>query len=121
MDIKKAEKSLNIKTNVLKRILKEYEYYLKEVAGSEKYIGELIAKEGIDSYDIKKAREVLQENHSMSQNTLDRIETSRVNLIEELKVFESIYKPEGDDSETPQRILINQAREYLEKAENLKK
>ncbi|CEF67209.1 Tubulin binding cofactor A family-containing protein [Strongyloides ratti] len=121
MDVKKAERALSIKANILKRTLKDYEYYLKEISSSEKYIENLKAKEDTDPYDIKKATEVLQENHVMTQNALDRIDSSKLNLLEELKEFESIYQPEDDDTESSARQLINQVKEYLEKADSFKK
>uniref|UniRef100_A0A0N5BWV3 Tubulin-specific chaperone A n=1 Tax=Strongyloides papillosus TaxID=174720 RepID=A0A0N5BWV3_STREA len=121
MDIKKAEKALSIKANILKRTLKDYEYYLKEIASSEKYIENLKSREDSDPYDIKKATEVLQENQAMSQNALDRIDSSKLNLTEQLKEFELTYQSECGDSESSASQLINQVKEYLEKADNLKK
>uniref|UniRef100_A0AAF5D2Y7 Tubulin-specific chaperone A n=1 Tax=Strongyloides stercoralis TaxID=6248 RepID=A0AAF5D2Y7_STRER len=121
MDVKKAEKALSIKANILKRTLKDYEYYLKEISSSEKYIEDLKAKEDSDPYDIKKATEVLQENHVMSQNALDRIDSSKLNLLEQLKEFELLYESVDNDAESSGRQLINQAKEYLEKADSYKK
>uniref|UniRef100_A0A913HMT6 Tubulin-specific chaperone A n=1 Tax=Strongyloides stercoralis TaxID=6248 RepID=A0A913HMT6_STRER len=120
MDVKKAEKALSIKANILKRTLKDYEYYLKEISSSEKYIEDLKAKEDSDPYDIKKATEVLQENHVMSQNALDRIDSSKLNLLEQLKEFELLYESVDNDAESSGRQLINQAKEYLEKADSYK-
>lgn len=53
-------KEMQIKTNILKRYVKEYQFYEKEVQKHIEKINILKADESVDEYTIKKLNEILQ-------------------------------------------------------------
>lgn len=56
----KLLKDLQIKTNVVKRLVKEYHAYEKEVDKQKERIEKLKSASEVDEYAVKKANEVLQ-------------------------------------------------------------
>lgn len=73
-------KTLKIKANVVKRIMKEKTTYEKEVKLTENRIEKMKA-EGRDEYDIKKMHEVLNESKMMVPDCLKRLQ----NAVDDLK------------------------------------
>lgn len=60
MSNQKVLKELQIKTNILKRYMKEHNFYQKEVQKHIEKINALKADASVDEYTIKKLNEVLQ-------------------------------------------------------------
>lgn len=59
-DAAKLFKELQIKTNVVKRLIKEYHSYEKEVEKTKEKIEKMKADPDVDDYTVKKATDVLQ-------------------------------------------------------------
>ncbi|KAF9187177.1 hypothetical protein BGZ51_001501 [Haplosporangium sp. Z 767] len=59
-----STRDFTIKTNVLKRLVKEQVYYNQEKLNQQKRIDDMVAKDPED-YEIKKQREVLEETLDM--------------------------------------------------------
>ncbi|KAI8639432.1 tubulin binding cofactor A [Parasitella parasitica] len=70
---------LKIKTNVLKRINREYYGYLKEAVTQQKRIDKLI-EENADEADISKQKEVLAETHQMIPDVKKRLAAAQQDL-----------------------------------------
>lgn len=74
-----APTQLEIKTNALKRLLKEESLYKKEVLEQEQYVQTLKSK-NVDAYELKKQIEVLNESERMVTEMMQKIETHKLSL-----------------------------------------
>ncbi|KAF9973155.1 hypothetical protein BGZ73_003622 [Actinomortierella ambigua] len=74
-----STRDLTIKTNVLKRLVKEKIFYEKEKTAQEAKIEAMVAADP-DNYDIKKQREVLEETLTMIPDVERRILAAREDL-----------------------------------------
>jgi tubulin-specific chaperone A len=68
-------KPLKIKLGVCKRMIKEVEYYKKEVKENEEIISRLI-HEGIEDLQLKQPRKCLEESYAMVPESSARLQTS---------------------------------------------
>ncbi|KAJ1983479.1 hypothetical protein H4R33_004741 [Dimargaris cristalligena] len=75
-------RDLTIKTNTLKRVLNDEQYYLKEAASQRTHIDKLRA-DGADEYVIRKQVEVLDETLNMLPDSKKRI----AKAVEDLKTL----------------------------------
>ncbi|CAJ0960443.1 unnamed protein product, partial [Mesorhabditis belari] len=75
-------KQLKVKAGVVKRFVKDYNYYTKEVAREEERIAKLSSDPEQEDfeYKLKKANEVLQESRSMIGDTSRRLLTATDDL-----------------------------------------
>jgi tubulin-specific chaperone A len=102
---KNYKKDLQLKTNSVKRLLKEYQSYDKEVQKLQAKYDELKSN-NVDEYDIKKQNEYLQESISAKNvtktklrtwtdeltNYINSIEDEEVKLLEEYKNAQEMLK-----------------------------
>ncbi|KAK3819850.1 MAG: tubulin binding cofactor A [Benniella sp.] len=98
-----STRDLTIKTGVLKRTLKEKDYYNKEKKSQEDRITKMI-EDGSDEYDIKKQREVLQETLDMLPDVDRRLKSAQFDL-------ENLVANAGDD--------LKQTSEYEKAVQDL--
>ncbi|KAI8054277.1 tubulin binding cofactor A [Syncephalis plumigaleata] len=101
-----AERELKIKTSALKRLVKDYRYYVSEASAQTTKIEELVA-ENADPYVVKKQREVLDDTLQMFPDTQRRISEMRE------KVTSLLNDPSVVDEE-----IKTAAQEALTEAEN---
>ncbi|CAM9606575.1 unnamed protein product [Chrysoparadoxa australica] len=76
------ERQLKIKTGVCRRMLKEVSCYEEEAATNEAKVQKM-KDEGMDSHDIAKQEEVLQESLMMIPDSTNRLEKA----LEDLRAF----------------------------------
>ncbi|KAJ1719197.1 hypothetical protein LPJ53_005996 [Coemansia erecta] len=69
-------RTLKIKTNAVKRLVKDRSAYLSEVTAQQQRIETLRAKDGVHEADIRKQNEVLEETVQMIPHTERRIKDS---------------------------------------------
>ncbi|KAG0253211.1 hypothetical protein BG011_006494 [Mortierella polycephala] len=74
-----STRDFTIKTNVLKRLVKEQIYYNQEKLHQQKRIDAMVAKDPED-YEIKKQREVLEETLDMLPDVERRIKAAHQDL-----------------------------------------
>ncbi|KAI8466112.1 MAG: tubulin binding cofactor A [Monoraphidium minutum] len=72
-------RSIKIKTNTLKRLQKEFSYYLTEKDKEQTRVDRLRA-EGADTHDLKQAENVLAESAMMIPETRQRLEAALSDL-----------------------------------------
>lgn len=72
-------RSIKIKTNTLKRLRKEFSYYLAEKDKEQSRVDRL-RTEGADAYDLKQAESVLAESAMMIPETRQRLEAALSDL-----------------------------------------
>jgi tubulin-specific chaperone A len=87
-----AERELKIKTGALKRLHKEYLYYIAERDKQNERINKMI-EENADPYDIRKQREVLDDTIQMIPDSQRRMEETLA------KVKELLNNPDVKDPE----------------------
>ncbi|CEG69046.1 hypothetical protein G6F70_005952 [Rhizopus microsporus] len=92
---------LKIKTNVVKRIHKEYLSYEKEAEHQQKRIDKLIA-EGADEADVRKQKEVLDETFQMIPDVKKRLATAYQDLQNQIENGENT---DLDELQEAQSIL----------------
>lgn len=85
---------LQIKTNALKRLIKEEKLYKQEVVEQEQYV-EQMKRNQADQYEIKKQIEVLHE----SQRMVPQVSGKIASMKESLREFLNEYTGEEDVSE----------------------
>ncbi|XP_028319165.1 tubulin-specific chaperone A [Gouania willdenowi] len=74
-----ATRQIQIKTGIVKRLVKEENSYIKEVKEQEEKIKHLKAEAG-DEYFIKKQMEVLQESKMMIRDSHRRLAVAHADL-----------------------------------------
>ncbi|KAL0224302.1 hypothetical protein P9112_003692 [Eukaryota sp. TZLM1-RC] len=79
-------RNLKIQTSVLRRIVRELDYYRAEVTQQESKIDSM-RQTGSDDADINKQMEVLDESRQMIPDTLHRLESAWHNLNQCLDEF----------------------------------
>lgn len=84
-----APSKLDIKVKALQRLLREKDYYFKELGDQEKHLESLTASKG-DEYEIKKQGELVAETKRMIPELEGKITLHR----EELSKFLDGYKGE---------------------------
>ncbi|KAG7192214.1 uncharacterized protein KQ657_001932 [Scheffersomyces spartinae] len=89
-----APSPLQIKSNAVKRLIQENKLYLDEVEENKQLVAKLEA-DGGDVYDIKKAKQVLDESERMVAHMGKLLDTHRGAL----KTFLETYKGDEDTSE----------------------
>ena len=81
-------KQLMIKTKACQRLIKEVEYYRKEVKENEQKLRRM-EDENRDPYDIKKFQEVLSESHMMVPDSICRRDKAVGDLRDFLSTLEN--------------------------------
>eukprot|EP01096_Ripella_sp_DP13-Kostka_P010469 TRINITY_DN410_c0_g1_i1.p1 TRINITY_DN410_c0_g1~~TRINITY_DN410_c0_g1_i1.p1 ORF type:complete len:162 (+),score=76.53 TRINITY_DN410_c0_g1_i1:65-487(+) len=79
---RKMERKLGIKSDSIKRLIKEVGYYQKELETQRAKMSTMIS-EGKDEYDIKKQREIVEESETMVPDTINRL----LNSVRDLELF----------------------------------
>ncbi|CAD5205680.1 unnamed protein product [Bursaphelenchus okinawaensis] len=102
----KVVKQLTIKTNVLKRLIKEVDYYVKEGEKQKASYTELEAKDP-SAYELKKLDEVWKETISMIPTIERKVRTARDDLKNYITANENEIKETGE---------LQLANEQLERA-----
>lgn len=95
-----APTQLEIKTNALKRLLKEESLYKKEVLEQEQYVQTLKSK-NVDAYELKKQIEVLNESERMVTEMMQKIETHKLSLSQYLATYN------GDEDVAGAKALLS--------------
>lgn len=90
---------LAIKTNALKRLIKEKSLYSQEVEDQSKYVQQLKASNS-DEYELKKQIEVLEESKRMVPQVDSKIEAMKKSL----KDFLESYN--GDEDVATAKLLL---------------
>lgn len=90
---------LTIKTNALKRLIKEKSLYSQEVEDQSKYVQQLKASNS-DEYELKKQIEVLEESKRMVPQVDTKIESMKKSLKEFLESYN------GDEDTTVAKLLL---------------
>eukprot|EP01135_Chromosphaera_perkinsii_P005488 Nk52_evm37s352 gene=Nk52_evmTU37s352 len=93
--VDEVQRTLKIKTGVVKRLAKELTMYGKEADNQRARI-EKMRTEGKDEYDIKKQHEVLQETLDMLPDVKKRLDAAEVELrkiVEEMNLdYDEVLK-----------------------------
>jgi len=102
MNSNKIISTLKIKMNVIKRLAKEHNYYIKEKEKSQEHI-EIMKINERDPYDIKKQEEIFGENHNMVIDSRNRLKVAKNDL-------EKFLQEDMTDIPT---ILLIEARDLI--------
>lgn len=94
-----APSQLQIKTNALKRLLKEESLYQQEVTEQEKFVSQMQAN-NTDEYELKKQVQVLDESKRMVPEVSQKIKEHK----ELLKKYLDEYSGSEDLSESKQLV-----------------
>ncbi|OEJ83091.1 Tubulin-specific chaperone A [Hanseniaspora osmophila] len=78
---------LYIKTKALERLLKEEDYYKKELQDQQKLVNTLKDDKSVDPYELKKHIEVLQDTERLFPSLYQKIDEFKVDLENYLKEF----------------------------------
>ncbi|KAI8874251.1 tubulin binding cofactor A [Ramicandelaber brevisporus] len=105
----KLLKDLTIKTNSVRRLLKELNGYRKEVQDQEKKVAESTAA-GIDEHDLRYQQRILQESVEMVDNV-------QGNLRKAVETLETVLKSAPEDA-TAEIEAANQVLEDAQKVIN---
>jgi len=103
------EKALTVKTNVVKRLVKEVAHYREETKENEARV-EKMKSDGKDPYDVKKATEVLEETRMMVPDATRRLNDA-------LDDLEVLFENVGDSLQ--ESASFAQAKAYLKDRESL--
>jgi GTPase involved in cell partitioning and DNA repair len=103
------DKNIKIQLNATKRLLKEIEYYQKEICENEKILKEMKIDEK-DKYDIKKREEILEESFSVRNETIKKFKIYKENL-ESLSV--KLESENIDNTLLPEINKLLQNSEYI--------
>ncbi|CAH6721610.1 tubulin-specific chaperone A [[Candida] jaroonii] len=91
---------LAIKTNALKRLIKEKSLYSQEVEDQSKYVQQLKASNS-DEYELKKQIEVLEESKRMVPQVDSKIEAMKKSLKDFLESYNG-----DEDVATAKSLLV---------------
>ena len=105
------EKQLTVKTNIIKRMVKEVEHYKAETIENEERI-EKMKRDGKDFYDLKKANEVLEETKMM-------IPDSKRRLDEALDELELLLETVGHKPQVQEAVCFSEAKRYIDHRDTL--
>jgi tubulin-specific chaperone A len=106
----KALRELTIKSNIVKRLIKEAQSYEKEAEKDRERLRKMEANDP-DDYNIKKAREQLQETLQMIPLVTQKLQSAIKDLRDFLAKSEDIYNGTNE---------LQQANEYISAGEAIK-
>mmetsp|Transcript_1350 Transcript_1350/g.3926 ORF Transcript_1350/g.3926 Transcript_1350/m.3926 type:complete len:119 (+) Transcript_1350:115-471(+) len=104
------EKQLAVKTNVVKRLVKEVAHYRQETKENEDRVSQM-ERDGKDKYDLKKAAEVLEETRMMVPDATRRLNDA-------LDDLEVLFENVGDEA-LRDSANFAQAKAFLKDRETL--
>jgi tubulin-specific chaperone A len=111
------QKQCRIKTAGIKRYIKEYQSYVKEVTQDQERVNKMI-EENDGLHSINKMKEVLEETKAMVPHVKEKL----INAVEDLEMFLEENEEEEDlaDSEllANAKVQIEEAHAFLEQIEN---
>lgn len=102
-----APTQLEIKVKALKRLVKEEGYYQQELKDQEAHVAKLKEDKSVDSYDLKKQEEVLDDTKRLLPTLYEKIKEFK----EDLKQFLESYQGTEDVSEA--KTVITSAQELV--------
>lgn len=102
---------LQIKTKALQRLLKEELYYKEELRQQQETVAKLKSDPSVDSYDLKKQVQVLNDTERLLPVLYEKIEE----FCQDLKNFIEIY--EGNESLVDSNELVTEAETLLKSIE----
>lgn len=106
------KKQLKIKSGIVKRITREFESYLKEVAKDKDRI-EKLRENGAEAHDIRKQEEVLQETISMVPNTRKRLQDALEDLCNLMKDNDTDEELMRSEEWTEAGTIVSKAQETI--------
>mmetsp|Transcript_19018 Transcript_19018/g.24656 ORF Transcript_19018/g.24656 Transcript_19018/m.24656 type:complete len:119 (-) Transcript_19018:498-854(-) len=109
--VQSDEKQIAVKTNIVKRLVKEVAHYRAETQEHVDRVNKM-RSEGKDPYDIKKAQEVLEETRMMIPDSKRRLNDA----IEDLDVFLDAV---GDKPEVLSSASYPEAKDFVTKRDTL--
>ncbi|CAI2029550.1 hypothetical protein SEUBUCD646_0H02960 [Saccharomyces eubayanus] len=102
-----APTQLEIKVKALKRLVKEEGYYQQELKDQEAHVAKLKEDKSVDSYDLKKQEEVLDDTKRLLPTLYEKIREFK----EDLAQFLESYQGTEDVSEA--KTVITSAQELV--------
>lgn len=107
------KREITIRLNSLRRMIKEVDYYQKEICKNEKKIIEM-KNSGKDKYDIKKMEEILEESFCVKRESIKKLKNYR-ETVELICVDLETTNTHCEDSE--KNNLIKEINELLSQSE----
>ena len=107
-----SKRQLKIKSGIVKRITREFESYLKEVAKDKDRI-EKLRENGAEAHDVRKQEEVLQETISMVPNTRKRLQDALEDLCNFMKDNDTDEELMRTEEWTEASTVVSKAQETI--------